>query len=263
MLLQDIAVLLSKLSMAGARAVTITGGGEPVMHPKFDKIIEIVKTLGMRSGLVSNGILLPKVSQASLNTLSWLRVSVSDDRDIEEVLGSVRVAHSKSNGMLGWAFSYVLSEVPDYDKLARVIEFANSYNFTHVRIVSDLLDTENVPEMAEVQKHIQLLGINDSLVIYQGRKTATLGAKRCWISLLKPMFSSDGKMFPCCGVQYAMEPPALDFDDRMVMGNLFSWRLRYIQQTPFDGSNCARCYYSDYNQALEAILTPLDHEDFV
>lgn len=257
--------ILFDLSQMGAKGLTITGGGEPTLHPYFSEIVSIAKVLGFQIGLVTNGITLGSVSPTSLSHLRWMRVSVSDDRDVDELVSVLDYVGQKIPGRKDWAFSYVLTAKPDYDKLAKVVKYANSHQFTHVRIVSDLLDTENVPDMKTVEDELRKKRyINDNLVIYQGRKQYTKGSKKCWIGLLKPMIGTNGNIYPCCGVQYAMDPPSLNFEPRMQMNKKGEdWKDVFKDQAPFDGSRCVRCYYEDYNAALDMVMSPLEHEEFV
>jgi organic radical activating enzyme len=263
--LEKVIATLREFKAMGAAAITITGGGEPTLHPDFSEILYRADSLRLQTGLVTNGALLDTVLVKSLRLLTWLRVSVSDDRNVEELLSVLSKVRKGIPAIKGWAFSYVLTAKPDYDKLALVVKYANYHKFTHVRIVSDLLDTENVPDMAVVRQELRSrIGIKDSLVIYQGRKDHTVGAKKCWISLLKPMIGTNGNIYPCCGIQYAMDPPSLDFEPRMQMNAPGKdWKEMFNKQIPFDGSHCTKCYYGDYNAALDMVMTPLEHEEFV
>lgn len=53
----------------GVEAVTWTGGGEPTLHPEFERIVE---NTPLKQGLITNGLKLPK---ADLSRFEWVRVS--------------------------------------------------------------------------------------------------------------------------------------------------------------------------------------------
>jgi len=256
--LAEIAELLTTFAAFGSRSVTITGGGEPLMHPHINEIIEHAKVSGIQVGIVSNGLLMDRLDH---QWPLWVRVSASDDRAIDQTYFdtiSRAVDHMPSTD---WAFSYVLTARPDYVKLAAVMAFAADQTFTHVRLVSDLLDLENVPDIEQARQALTGLP-GESLVIYQGRKEYTGGRRQCLISLLKPGIAADGLVYPCCGAQYALEPPPRDYR-AMSMGHWRDFAKHLSTQQPFNGSACVHCYYDNYNTVLAARLAPLQHEAFV
>lgn len=256
--LAEIAELLTTFAAFGTRSVTITGGGEPLMHPGINHIVELAKNLRIQVGIVTNGLLLDRLDH---QWPTWIRVSASDDRDIDRVYFETVARAVDRMPLIDWAFSYVLTGNPDYHKVASVAAFAADHRFTHVRLVSDLLDLVNVPAVESVKA--ALAGVpGESLVIYQGRKEFTHGRERCLISLLKPGIAADGLVYPCCGAQYALDPPPRDYT-AMSMGH---WRVfaKYLaSQKPFNGAACVRCYYDNYNGVLAAMTADLKHKAFV
>jgi len=242
----EIEVLIEHLAKVGTQSVTITGGGDPLMHPRIDDIIAKFAEHGIEMGLVTNGTLFGKVKPESLSLLTWCRISCSDERSLPD-LSTVVQADTD------WAFSYVLSAKPNLDNLRDHIEFAEAYGFTHVRVVSDLLDVEH-SKVSEVREHF-----DSELVIWQDRQEYTRGVKDCRISLLKPVIGPDGLVFPCCGVQYAQQEASLDLPESMAMGY---WG-DIGNLTCFDGRQCAKCYYEGYNTLLAALVDDIEHVPFV
>jgi len=237
----DIVDIMNKFVRLGCKAVTITGGGEPLLYQGINNVIDWLYSLGVQTGLVTNGT---KLADLQTDKLTWVRVSASDSRFFEADILKKAVQRLPD---IDWSLSYVLSEDPDIDNIMKVIEFANKFNFTHVRIVSDLLNLENV-SMVNIMKHAKHI---DHKVIYQPRKEYTHGTKDCWISLLKPVVGADGKLYPCCGVQYAEKEPSLNYNEGMCMGTDID--TIWERQIRFDGSKCVKCYYSAYNDILSQI----------
>lgn len=247
--------VIDVLADRGAKAITFSGGGEPLLHPKVNEIINYAGSKGIEAGLVSNGIALNKLEYH--DNLTWCRVSSSDRRvpSYDSILKAVN-----KNPETDWAFSHVVTARPDIKKIKDLVNFANLYNFTHIRLVSDLHDLDNVPEMQEIKKNLE--GIDDSKVIYQGRKDSTRGIEDCYISLLKPVISPEG-IFPCCGAQYAIKNQDRDMVDEMKMGEVKDLADILDNQKHFDGSICDVCFYSDYNSALKKLLNKPEHVNFV
>ena len=254
--------ILNMYASLGCEAITITGGGEPLLHPEINSIISLLKKLNISIGLVTNGIELNRLSKNSLNSIKWIRISGSDHREFNQE-HQLKLYNIIDNTFVDWSFSYVLSSDINLENIINTIQFANVHFFTHVRLVSNLLDVDNAPDMNSLKSTIRCSGIDDGLVIYQGRKEYTKGHRECLISLLKPVIGADGKIYPCCGAQYAESKTPLDYSESMCMGDYSEMSLIFSQQKHFDGSNCIKCYYGEYNKYLSLFKLELLHREFV
>lgn len=247
-------------------SVTITGGGEPTFYSKINEAIGMLKRSRMDIGLVTNGSNIQVLDKASLRKLTWTRISSSDELDKQTNLAKwfdrlQSVVESAPE--VDWAFSHVLSEHPNFGILKQIVTFANKHDFTHIRIVSDLLNLDKVSSMDIIRRMLEAYGLDTSRIIFQGRKEYTHGQKKCYISLLKPVISADEKILPCCGTQYAKDPPSRDYDSSMIMGGMLDLPQLIKSQKCFDGSQCIRCYYQEYNTYLEMLLSELKHVRFI
>ena len=113
--------------------------------------------------------------------------------------------------------------------------------------------------MDEVKRNIK---VDDSKVIYQGRKDSTRGTKDCYISLLKPVIGPEG-IFPCCGSQYSIQGQPRDMVNKMKMGDIKDLAEILDNQKHFDGSVCDTCYYSQYNESLSKLKNKPKHINFI
>jgi len=262
--LNTIKTIFDKAVICGCKAVTISGGGEPLLHPNINEIIKYIGSLGISVGLVTNGLSFYNIDPFVLNTyVTWCRISHSDTRKWDSKYKRILVDIIMSCREVDWSFSYVVTADVSYEKIASVIQFANQYNFTHVRLVTDLLSIDSVDEMDCIKEYNIEYNIDDTRVIYQGRKEYTRGFRHCLISLLKPIVNADGKLYPCCGVQYALNPSPRDCTEVMCMGDAMDIDLLYARQLYFDGSICDRCYYGEYNTLLYKLTSDIDHKEFV
>jgi len=252
---QELKKIISILACRGTGAITWTGGGEPLLYDKINEAISYAGSKGIQSGLVTNGILLDKLKHHLY--LTWCRISSSDDR--VPFFNAISKA-LKINPKTDWAFSHVVTKNPNYKIIKSIIDFANKNNFTHVRLVSDLCDLGSIPSMDEVKKNLG--NIDDSKVIYQGRKDSTRGTKNCYISLMKPTIGPEG-VFPCCGTNYAIKGMERRPIKQMKMGDLKDLPEILDKQKQFDGRICDVCYYSMYNDALTKLLDVPEHLEFI
>lgn len=261
--LQEMVRVVDLFAKAGTEGMTITGGGEPLMYPYMQNLIEFAYWRGIKTGLVTNGTLLRSKDAHWLNSLSWCRVSYGDDREnmsdsyVDDLHNLVKLARHT-----GWAFSYVVSKQPNMDRMKRTIALASSLKMTHVRFVADLLNPDEVP-MEEVQS--QLSEYTKSFktpVIFQARNHPEKGAD-CYICYLKPVVSPDSKVYACCGVQYALPEPSKKLPDELCLGTVDQFVTNRTFQ-PFKGAKrCVTCYYGGYNRMLKGLLADIDHKEFV
>lgn len=258
--LEQVFMAMSRFRSLGCKAVTITGGGEPLLHPDINFIMKMIAyDLDIKIGLVTNGTKLHNLSVH--DAITWCRISSSDDREPKwDVIRAAVLLGPR----IDWAFSHVLTRTPNWERLGQLVEFANVHGFTHVRIVADLLDLGlSAANVQAAREYLTESGIDDHLVIYQDRAAYAHGRTNCGISLLKPVLGADGGIYPCCGVQYAQDPPGRDLVPSMRMGGLDDIGCIWQDQAVFNGSVCSRCYYDGYNLALELLASKLDHEEFV
>lgn len=252
--------IIDTYAKLGCQAVTITGGGEPTLYKDLPKIIKLFWRLNIRVGLVTNGINIDEID--NLNLLTWIRISFDDYRDFNHDFKHRLISAINKNNKVDWSFSYVVTKRHNFGQIIKVIEFANNMAFTHVRLVPDLLNLDNVINMDKVENIIKP-HVKDDRVIYQGRKAFTRGRKKCLISLLKPVITVEGSIYPCCGVQYAKKDNIYDYDNTMCMGTISDAQDIFFKQQNFDGSDCDKCYYDSYNEALDDITIDLDHKEFI
>jgi len=261
--LDNIKRIIGRARFVGTKAVTITGGGEPLCHPQIKEILRYINRLGIKIGLVTNGTVLHLLDAEDWSRISWCRISSADFRKWTEKYEQKLSNAIKLGPAVDWAFSHVLGASPNISIITSIIKFANENNFTHIRIVSDLLDLDNVPSMSSIKGALSAV-IDDSKVIYQERKDSVCGVKKCLISLLKPVVGTNGRLYPCCGTQYAQATPSRDFGkDDMSMGEAQDLTDIFHKQIPFDGSKCKTCYYSNYNSALDILTSDVQHKEWV
>jgi len=254
----------------GCESVTVTGGGEPLLHKELSEFLTDIYRMGIEIGLVTNGSLLSRLGERTLHKVTWCRVSSSDNlkAQLQRIGMSMKdwfkiLADACHRSSVDWAFSHVLTRMPNTALISEIIEFANNLNFTHIRIVSDLLDLDAVQDMTHLQERMREFGVDDRRVIYQGRKLYTKGQNPCYISLLKPVIGADGGIYACCGNQYSLANPTRDYEPTTRMGMVDDLPELIEKQRFFNGSICVRCYYGEYNNLLKLLLADVKHLNFV
>jgi organic radical activating enzyme len=267
--------ILAHFRGQGTRAVVITGGGEPTIHPGWREIVEQAVSSHMQVGLVTNGIALSNGEKCAAG-MTWVRISVIRPERAGEAEGLRRAAKSaKSTGAdVGASFTVPLGHsqaakrgdkkavenAAAVEQTAREIcQMVAEGLLTHVRFVSDLRqpDWQDMHVLrVECREAGRLPG-----VIWQDRSHYEEGRKVCLVSRLRPVVAADGYVYPCCGVQYARRPMALAMDPAMRMCH---WREFGVDTPYFDKFRCDICYYGDYNRVLDMLVGDAPaHEEFI
>lgn len=255
-------LIIEKLSSLGCVAVTITGGGEPLTHPNISEIIECFTKHNIQVGFVTNGLLLHTIPANILNQCIWIRISNDDSRRLSNAYESRLSQVVSKCPDVDWAFSHVVSVKQNFEEIERIVSFANTHSFTHVRLVSDLFAVNSI-NLNEVRLYLKSDNVDDEIVIYQDRKEISRGGD-CYIGYLKPLIGPDYRVYACCGVQYAFDPPSYDLEQKLCLGSALDLDAIYSEEVkPIDGSICKTCYYSDYNEMLGHLIRSIDHEEFV
>lgn len=252
---EDASTILYRFSKLGTRAVTITGGGEPLCHPRINDIIRDCGRLGFEVGLVTNGVLLSNLYRDL--PITWCRISVSGDH----LLSTDAIATIRAMPQVDWAMSYVL-QPHNYSSVSSAVMIANALDMSHIRIVDDILSKEE-SKISHVKQILSQHDMPQDHIIWQGRKSWTHGNPRCYAGLIKPNVDPHGNVYACCGVQYAQVKPAYNFPCELSMGN--DYEAIWQEQRLHDGSVCDRCYYGQYNSLLGSMVDAgsVDHQVFI
>lgn len=250
--------IVHTLEILGAKAIDITGGGEPLMHPEISKMIELLISQKLKMSLTTNGKKLKDIG-SYIKFFSWIRISTSDYTS-PKYLDATISRFIEENSHVNWDISYVATRNPNYKTFVELVKLANYHRMSHFRVVNDLLDLPFLPPIDAFKKVLCDNHVNDELVIYQDRLAYEHGMRKCLVSLIRPNIDAKGDVFPCCGTQYATTIPARDFAPTFNMGCDYNsiWKF----QRCFDGSFCTTCYYGMYNRVLNALQMDVDDVEF-
>ena len=259
-----ISVFKTAKKLGGGGATTITGDGNPTLHPNINEIIVALKKLDVDVAIVHNGWSINKLDQEALDCLTWMRISFGDGQLYKTSKYWSDLSKVVSNNKVSFSFSYVLTANPDLALIQQMIEFANLHGFSHVRIVNNIFDAKDLAEtMVKTCKAIRGV-VDDHLVIWQGRDQWVRGVERCYCSLLRPVLGSDGFWYSCCGNQYMLAKPTRCYTLPMSGLRCSDGLLDIVKnQRWFNGKICEKCYYDSYNQLLEILLSGIEHTRFV
>ena len=125
----------------GVKALTFSGGGEPLLYKGLMDILEKCSSLGISTAILTNGVLLKDaLLRIAMDTCSWVRISMDGwDRD----------SYSK----------YRKCKPEDFDQLMKNIEFAAANPGNCVLGVNIIVDGDNATHIYDLVKMVHDLGV--------------------------------------------------------------------------------------------------------
>jgi len=252
-------LLLRDLALMQVKSVTFTGGGEPLMHPRFNSMLEMALAGGFEAGLITNGVRLDQVEPALVEQLKFVRVSLDAScrelyarikgRDcFDRALNGIRSA-LELNAMVG--ISYVVCEENRQD-LEAAAALAESLDAAYIQFKPALVG-------GRIFTDYQLP--DGGPVIATDRYSAE-DMLPCAIAQLVGVVSATGEVYYCCqhrgNAAYALGNLAEDcFPD--------IW-LQRGRVAP-DIASCPQCRYMNYARSYRAIVENgtmfFDHRRFL
>ena len=258
----------------GVRAVQLTGGGEPTVHPRFQEIAAEINKRGLAWALVTNGV---RAAQYDLLTAAWVRVSL--DAATPETYARIRrvdpghfakACETIRRNRCGVGFVVTPEnwrEVEDATELARDLGASN------IRIGAQFSEAggdlfAGIRNLAaNYCREAERLGRPGFEVINRfSEKLGDLdqGAPdygRCGYQHFTTYIGADQNLYRCC--VYAYHP-------RGLIGSIQGRRLKDVWQevaaadfAKFDATSCKRCQFNTINRAINEVVTPDPSEVFV
>lgn len=67
---------LAEFKEMGGKSISWTGGGEPTCHKDIKELIEFAASIGLKQGMMTNGVFNPQLAETIGNNLDWVRISL-------------------------------------------------------------------------------------------------------------------------------------------------------------------------------------------
>ncbi len=251
---------ITKLKSRGLKAVTITGGGEPLLYPHFNQLVKWLKDEGLRIALITNGTLCDKVT--TWEAFDWVRVSItSGEINLPDIPGVVGCSVIYEDGL----------------QFSEIEKVAKHLGAKYVRVLPNcLLKGE---EFQEQHNKIDwwLKGRNNPLFFHQNKFHRQPRPPICHQAFFRPYLSEidGGLVFPCDSV---VLNDASGYFDRKYALCRPEWILEFLNRNMWwsfsPNRDCAGCVFTDTVNMLgqwkkgkidrfNEFPEPLMHEEFV
>jgi hypothetical protein len=251
MLFSKVKEIFEKLveERCAVRAVSFSGGGEPLLHPQIKEILEYLRGYGIKLGVATNGVGLDKLPEGVLDNFEWIRISTDSIRNEIPLKPETRARVS---------YSWVYRQGDENNEcFVDLILAARMGEIDHFRVGEDIYNLQP-PGYSILPWRMN----HGKGIAFQDRTIFTKGAKECWVSLLRPLISVEGHFYPCCGVHYARGfNHGESYPEGMDLGTVDEYLERVRSQVPFDGSGCKKCYFGSINDMLGVVKHRQDLKD--
>jgi len=261
---ENVTDIINTFIPLGMEALTLTGGGEPLCHPDINKILLFCKEKNVKTGLITNGILLDELSKKSLEALTWCRISFGDDKnndDVEQISALLRKVYKKtpSNDNF-WSFSYVVMETQKPEIQRKIVSLVKKLKMQNVRFVSDQSNTVRVDLALTIANNGYIYDHNKRSICIYDEKILEKAFPRCRLYLIKPFIAADGYIYPCCCIQYRSDNMNFTENERICYYKEFEEKLR---STQIYQHNCSKCYFNHYNEFIDAFQHNVIHGEWI
>lgn len=211
--------MLGELSEYGVRSCSLTGGGEPTLHPDFNEIIETIGRTGMDQGIYTHGGHINDARAAIMKrNMAWCYISLDNaDRDsyraYKRIDGFERACHGVINlaqacgkATIGVGFLLMKDNWRDGPKM---IDLARSLGADYVQFRPTILYEQSTPNVLteDVQWMHELIAwiesIDDPFVEADPERFRQYAGwtghqyKTCYWSGLSTVITPNGKVWEC------------------------------------------------------------------
>jgi len=250
----------------GAKAVEITGGGNPLLYPKINEVIDLAHKLGFDIGLISNSPVPSRfLKKESVDKLTWYRASLSGLDLFENIEYDFSII---PKGILG--FSYILNNKTTEGTIKKVADLVDQRpDVKFVRIAPDCLDRPLIKTFKKKWGGI-IDKINESGKFFLKEMSDKFLAYPdfCGIGLIRPYCTEDGNIYVCNS--YLLRKRK--YEDEWIIGHITDVKGMYKRankmfketRKPYkvNIAGCYHCLFSNNNKILHTIIKDIKDKNF-
>lgn len=299
---EDVIAILSDAKAMGIRAIELTGGGEPSLHPRFIDILCTIREMGFELGLITNGTgknfrnRLPEML-GQLKAAAWVRFSINGGvathrkvhrgrrDDFEVVLESVGALCEAKGAETKVGVSFILWDT-NYEDISSMVEMAQGLGCDYIRFApalfgetttlgkrQDDMPTYTQTERDSIEKslfeckeqyNIPIIDEFSSRLDYRDSKDHYERGDFCYISEVMAVIGADMALYPCCVKKYTRTGYIGSLEG---IGLKNFWesetRRRYYERMDIR-EMCETCHFKPKNDLIKYLLTPKPpHTNFI
>jgi MoaA/NifB/PqqE/SkfB family radical SAM enzyme len=269
--------ILDDCAALGVSAIEFTGGGEPTVHKDHIEIIGHAQSIGLQTGLVTNGVLLR--DNPVFRNLDWLRISldagtpesyqqIRASKAWPKVMDNLRLIGSFSKPYVGVGF-VVTRE--NYREILLACQIVKDAGIPYIRIsamfsqdgasyyagLSDEISASRFAAAAMQDDDFKVVDFFAERVgdLDQGRPDYTFCGEQQFVLYI----GGDQKVYTCCTNAYTTHGEIGD-----LRATRFKDWLAGHRRYDFDARSCHHCQFNDKNRVVNFLIDPAPaHVNFV
>jgi len=299
---EEVCLTLDAFKRLGAKALEITGGGNPLLYrdkvakKDINDIIAYAGNLGYNIGIITNTEKLERHLKPEVYPfIDWIRVSLikleeriaPEDYDFgsfpTERLGLSYIIHDSTKGvadpMSRTGKPYPGTSVESIDKIARLIDLHPAIKF--VRVAGDVLVENNQPEIKKQWgPMLEAIDVHDKVFIKEIYTNEYAYNDGCYVGLIRPYIapSPDGgdyQVYACTSHVLEKRIYNLDFSLGSIQDIEKIWNdanIHYAKHGyPYEVrgnkgkdwcTSCGLCYYNNNNRVLHTVAQEMHDKNF-
>ena len=281
--------IIGDMSEMGVKAVTLSGGGEPLTYPFITETFRLFRNKGIELSLISNGELLEGKVAEELYAAKWVRISFDSPdekeysmlrglqpadfqrvvRNIESfarmkdtncVLGVNYVVNKANYKRVYQAAEYLKFLGVDNVKYAAVVENETKY---HNDIKDIVIEQIHRAQSKLMDERFQI--INNYEKDWQDKNFEYQPFDACYTCRLITVIAADQKVYLCHTRAYDSDAVVGDLKDVRFKDLWFSEKTQKRLCGINPSKECRNfCAYEDRNQTIQAYFdVNLDHVNFI
>lgn len=285
--------ILRQIKQFGGKAVTFTGGGEPLCNKDTLKAVEYAKKIGLDVGFITNGILLNKENiRIIVKNCTWVRVSLDaatretylishgmNSNTFDNVLKNIKLltdekVKQKSLITIGVGFltyDKTEKEIVDFAKLAKIlnVDYAQ-YRPLLKRFDEKEFNVKNQDNIIDSIKKAQEYSTNKFSVVSSIHKYEVISSKDykrqydiCYGHNFATVIAADMKMYLCCHMRGRAKYCIGDLN-KNTLKEIWNSKQRKKVYESIDFKDCPLlCRCDSFNTILYNIKKDITHVNFL
>lgn len=281
--------IIADMGTMGVKAVTFSGGGEPLTYPHIIDAAHLMRENGIELSLISNGQLLSGAIAKAFYSAKWVRISFdspnADDymnlrrvsrQSFQSVVQNIRdfAIHKDPDCVLG--INFVISKA-NYQRVYEAAEFLKGLGVNNVKFAAVL---DNHPQyhkaikdevIAQIHRAQTELSSSSFAVInnyendWQDKNFTVQSFPTCYTCRLVTVIAADQKVYFCHTRAYDSEAVVGDLRQQSFKTMWFSEATTKKLNELKPMKDCKNfCVYEERNRLIQAYFdVDMQHVDFI